>query len=235
MFSAQAGQIANALKAAGLRPDAAHKIAAILGNGVQTIVRTNPESVDLTPQSLRYVTPAARKYELQGLDFRQGDPDFRPYQQEASEERPKAQQASSVRSDPAPQKTQATYRVAGGKFTEARGTGEAVQVDVRVAGNGRVALLDPQSNTIIGKNIRCETDDSGLRFFIEETGTELVWKLQLGSFLSSFLSSQSTEIEVVTGVTLGAAGLEIRKRTIRVLAATEEYPGQPIATTSCST
>jgi hypothetical protein len=233
MFSAQAGQIANALKAAGLRPDAAHKIAAILGNGVQNIVRTNPESVDLTPQSLRYVTPDVRKYELQGLDFRQADPDYRPYQQETSEERPSAQQASSVRSDPAPQKTQATYRVKGGKFTEARGTGEAVQVDLKVAGNGRVALLDPQSNTIVGKNLRCETDASGLRFFIEETGTELVWKLALSEFLEGLLLGAAKEIEVVTDVSLGANGLEISKKTIRVLAVSDAAGGS-IATTSCS-
>lgn len=232
MFSAQAGQLANALKAAGLRPDAAHKIAAILGNGVQNLVRTNPESVDLTPQSLRYVTPDVRKYELQGLDFRQADPDYRPYQQETSEERPAAQQASSVRSDPAPQKTQATYRVKGGKFTEARGTGEAVQVDLKVAGNGRVALLDPQSNTIVGKNLRCETDASGLRFFIEETGTELVWKLALSDFLSSLLYNAGEEIDVVTDITLGGDGLQITKKRVRVLTA-EDILAPPIPTTSC--
>lgn len=232
MFSAQAGQLANALKAAGLRPDAAHQIAAILGNGVQNLVRTNPESVDLTPQSMRYVTPDVRKYELQGLDFRQADPDYRPYQQETSEERPRTQQASSVRSDPAPQKTQATYRVKGGKFTEARGTGEAVQVDVRVAGNGRVALLDPQSNTIVGKNLRCETDASGLRFFIEETGTELVWKLALSDFLNGLLTNATTEIEVVTDISLGGGELQITKSRIRVLAA-ESFAAPGIPTTTC--
>lgn len=232
MFSAQAGQLANALKAAGLRPDAAHQIAAILGNGVQNLVRTNPESVDLTPQSLRYVTPDARKYELQGLDFRQGDPDYRPYQLETSEERPDVRQASSVRSDPAPQATQATYRVQGGKFTEARGTGEAVQVDVRVAGNGRVALLDPQSNTIVGKNIRCETDASGLRFFIEETGSELVLKLALSDFLDGFLSGFGVEVDVVTDITLGNGGLQITKKRVRVLTA-EDIPAPPIPTTTC--
>lgn len=232
MFSAQAGQLANALKAAGLRPDAAHKIAAILGNGVQNLVRTNPESVDLTPQSLRYVTPDVRKYELQGLDFRQADPDYRPYQQETSEERPRPQQASSVRSDPAPQKTQATYRVKGGKFTEARGTGEAVQVDLKVAGNGRVALLDPQSNALVGKNIRCETDASGLRFFIEETGTELVLKLALSDFLSSLLYNAGTEIDVVTNISLENGGLQITKSRVRVLTA-EDIPAPPIPTTTC--
>jgi hypothetical protein len=234
MFSAQAGQIANALKSAGLSPDAAQKIAAILGNGVQSLTRTNPETVDLTPQALRYVTPERRTYQLPGLDFRQGDPDYRSYQFEASENRPTARQADTLRREPSPQQTTSTYRVKGGKFTEATGTGDAVQVDLKVNGNGRVALLDPQSNTILGKSVRCEADDSGLRFFIEETGTELVWKLQLGDFLAGFLRSQGQEIEVVTDVTLGAAGLEIRKQRIRVLSAEDAGTGV-IATASCST
>lgn len=227
MFSAQAGQIANALKAAGLAPDAAQKIAAILGNGVQNIVRTNPETVDLTPAAMRYVTPERRTYQLPGLDFRQGDPDYRPQQLETSEERPTPKQAQTVRREPSPQATQATYRVKGGKFTEAKGTGEAVQVDVRVAGAGRGALLDPQSNSIIGKNFRCESD-SDLRFFIEETGTELVWKLQLDSFLSGL----GTEVEVVTDVTLGAGGLEFTKKKVRVLSV-QDAETDIIGTTSC--
>lgn len=227
MFSAQAGQIANALKAAGLSPDAAQKIAAILGNGVQNLVRTNPETVDLTPAALKYVTPERRTYQLPGLDFRQGDPDYRPQQFETSEERPTPKQAQTVRREPAPQATQATYRVKGGKFTEAKGTGEAVQVDLKVAGAGRGALLDPQSNSIIGKDFRCESD-SDLRFFIEETGTELVWKLQLDSFLSGL----GTEIEVVTSVTLGNNGLDITKKKVRVLSQ-EDIDGHRIETTSC--
>jgi hypothetical protein len=230
MFSAQAGQIANALKAAGLAPDAAQKIAAILGNGVQNLVRTNPETVDLTPSALRYVTPERRTYQLPGLDFRQGDPDYRSTQFETSEERPTAKQANTLRREPSPQQTTSTYRVKGGKFTEAQGTGESVQVDLKVNGSGRVALLDPQSNTIIGKNIRCEAED-GLRFFIEETGTELVWRLQLDGLL--FRIGQ--EVDVVTDITLGAAGLQVTKRRIRVLEASAEFAGPPIETTSCST
>jgi hypothetical protein len=229
MFSAQAGQIANALKSAGLSPDAAQKIAAILGNGVQNLVRTNPETVDLTPDALRYVTPDRRTYQLPGLDFRQGDPDFRPTQFETSEDRPTIKPADTLRREPAPQQTTATYRVKGGKYTEAKGTGESVQVDLRVNGFGRGAILDSQSNTIIGKTFRCEADES-LRFFIEETGTELVWRLQLDEFLSRF----GTEVEVVTDVSLGAGGLEIKKKTIRVLSLGDDAT-DTIATTTCST
>lgn len=230
MFSAQAGQIANALRSAGLSPDAAQKIAAILGNGVQNLVRTNPETVDLTPQSMRYVTPERRTYQLPGLDFRQGDPDYRPTMFETSENRPLAQQASTVRREPSPQQTTATYRVQGGQFTEAKGKGESVQVDLKVNGNGRVALLDPQSNTILGKNVRCEADDSGLRFFIEETGTELVWRLQLADYLASI----GGEVDVVTGVELSDSALVFSRKRIRTLGADDIEP-VTIPLSTCST
>ena len=174
-------------RAAGIAPDAAHKIAAILGNGVQNIVRTNPEEVDLTPAALRYVTPQRRIHELPALDFRQGDPDFRPAQAQPGEARPAPKQADAVQRQIAPQQSEATYRVQGGRFTEAKGTGAAVQVDLKVSGAGRLALLDQQSNTIVGKSFRCEADDSGLRFFIDETGTEVVWKLMLAEYVDSLL------------------------------------------------
>lgn len=230
MFSAQAGQIANALKSAGLSPDAAQKIAAILGNGVQNMVRTNPETVDLTPQSMRYVTPDVRKYELQELDFRQADPYFRPSQGDASEARRVPQQAESVRSDPSPQSTDATYRVKGGRFTDVKGTGDSAQVDLRVAGFGRGVLLDPQGNTLLGKNFRCEADDSGLRFFIEETGTELVWRLQFADFFAVF----GEEIEVIVGASLDAGSLVFEKRRVRVLAVADAEPDN-IPTAGCPT
>lgn len=232
MFSAQAGQIANALKAAGLSPDAANKIAAILGNGVQNLTRTNPEKVDLTPQSLRYVTPDTRKYELQGLDFRQADPDYRPYQLETSENIKPVTQASSVRGEPAPQKTTATYRVQGGKFTDARGSGESVQVDLRVAGSGRYPTLDAQGNSIVGKNFRCEADQ-GLPFFIEETSQEVVWKLQLREFLDGTVFGNVEEIEVLTGVSFGEGGLVFTRKKVLVLAQ-EDLDPVTIGTTSCS-
>lgn len=213
MFSAQAGQIANALKAAGLAPDAAQKIADILGNGVQNLVRTNPETVDLTPASLRYVTPERRIHELPALDFRPGDPDFRPMQAQPSEERPAPKPADTVRREASPQQSTTAYRVSGGKYTEAKGTGDAVQVNVKVTGSGRLALLDAQSNTIVGKSFRCEADDSGLRFFVSETGTEVVWKLML----SEYLDRLGVTLPVVTSVSLGADGLQITRQMVRVL------------------
>lgn len=227
MFSAQFGQIANALRSAGLPAEASTKIAAILANGVQAIAVSNPTQVDLTPASMRYVTPDVRRHQLTSLDFRQGDPDYRPYQLEGSEERRRAVPASSVRSEQSPQQTDSTYRVAGGSFMEAKGIGDSVQVGMKVNGYGRMALIDHQSNSFSAKNFRCESDDSGLRFFIEETGTELVWKLMLGDYLAG-----RGEIEVVTGVALTDVGLTIRKRSVRVLSAGEETT-EVIPTSGC--
>lgn len=232
MFSAQAGQLANALKMAGLAPDAAHKIAAILGNGIQNLVRTNPESVDLTPASLKYVTPSVRKHELPGLDFRQADPDYRPYQLQSSEERPQTTPAANVRSEPASQQTTATYRVRGGKFTDVSGKGDAAQVDLRISGSGPIPTVDTQGNTLVCKSLRCESD-SNLRFFIEDSGSELIWKLQIGAFLEDLLSRVGTEVEVVTGVHLSGGSLHIATRTIRVLSAGDIYGGWQIPVTAC--
>jgi hypothetical protein len=105
--------------------------------------------------------------------------------------------------------------VLGGKFTEAKGTGDSVQVNVKVTGAGRLALLDSQANTLVGKSFRCEADE-GLIFFVAETGTEVVWKLRLDDYLAKVLSRQPL-VEVVTGVSLGPKGLQVTKRMVRVL------------------
>jgi len=231
MFSTQANHIANALKSAGIPPDAAIRIAAILGNGFQQVTRTNPETVDLTPQQMRFVTPDVRRHQLQGLDFRQGDPYYQPYQLEATEERRLPRPADTVRSEPSPQATNATYRMNGGKFTEAKGVGGSVQMDLRFQGQGRLPLLDHQSNTIVGKNMRAESDDSGLRFQIEETGTELVWKLQLSEYLDKLPA-----ISVITGLSFEGTNLRLKVTTIKVVS-WQEMPDMtvPIPVTECET
>lgn len=229
MFSAQFGQLANALRAAGLSPDAANQVAAILGNSQQGAALGARSQVDLTPQSMRYVTPDIRRHQLPSLDFRQSDPDFRQLQFRASEERPVVQQAPTVRGDPAPQSTDSTFRVKGGNFLNAKGTGDSVQVDMKIEGTGRGALIDHQSGSIVGKDYRCEADDSGLRFFIEETGTELVWKLML----KEFLARAGEPVDVVTGVALTHEGLTMSLRTVRVLAFEGEERQSVIPTSGC--
>ena len=193
-FNLQGGQIRGALVAAGLPAAAATQISNILSNCAQTLKHAGPIEHDKTPSSMRLVTPESRKYELPNLDFRQSDPDYRAPSTQPSEERRLPQQAPAIESSQSPQQTESTFRVTGGPFVAAAGTGDAVQVGLRVQGFGRVATLDPPSNTIIGKTLRAAGDagdNSRLRFFIEETGQEIVWNLQLQNVGS---------YEVVTGV-----------------------------------
>jgi hypothetical protein len=192
-YQLQQGAIAAELRKAGLPPDAANRIAAILGNAQQTS-RTGPQVQDLTPAGLRYVTPATRKYQFSNLDFSAGDPDYRRPLNAATEERSAPVPVSTVQSAMSPQQTQASYRVNSGSYTDARPSGDAVQVGLRVQGTGKVLTLDPPSNSLIGKNVRAESDSSDngrVRFFIEETGQELVWKLQLQNVYTQ---------EIVTGI-----------------------------------
>lgn len=193
-FNLQGGQIRGALVAAGLPAAAATQISNILSNCAQTLQHAGPIIHDQTPANLRMVTPDARRHTLPNLDFRQSDPYYRQPKAQESEERKPIQQTSVVQTSVAPQQTESTFRVLGGPYTAAAGTGDSVQVGLRVQGYGRVATLDPPSNTIVGKNLRAASDsgDNGrLRFYIEETGQEIVWNLQLQNV---------SPYEVVTGV-----------------------------------
>lgn len=230
MFSAQAQQLANALRSAGIRPDAAQQIAAILGNGVQTLVRTNPETIDTTPPQLKFVDPDTRKYQLQGLDFRQADPDFRPTRLETAENRQEQKPQSNQTSATAPQTTDKPFAVAPGRFMDVKSGSDKTQIDLRVMGNGRVALIDSQANSLIGKGMRCESDASGLRFFVEETGTEIVFKLGLGEYLANFGTAEFT---VVTGIALTGAGLVATTARVRAVSG---FEGETIVVpvTGCS-
>lgn len=201
-FTLQGGQIRGALVAAGLPAAAATQISNILSNAAQTLKHAGTIEHDKTPASLRLVTPEARKYELPNLDFRQGDPDYRAPNTQPSEDKRIPQQPPAVESSQAPQQTESTFRVTGGPFVGAAGTGDAVQVGLRVQGFGRVATLDPPSNTIIGKTLRAAGDggdNSRLRFFIEETGQEIVWNLQLQNVASYEVV---TQVQYVDGVGL---------------------------------
>ena len=218
MFSAQAQQLASALKSAGIRPDAAQQIAAILGNGVQTLVRTNPETIDTTPPQLKFVDPDTRRYQLQGLDFRQADPDFRPTRLSPAEGRQEQTQQSNQSTATAPQRTDKPFAVAPGRFMDVKSGADKTQIDLRVTGNGRVALIDSQANSLVGKGMRCESDASGLRFFVEETGTEIVFKLGLGEYLQNFGTQEFT---VVTNLALTNQGLLATTARVRVLSAVE--------------
>lgn len=212
----QFAALSQALSKAGLRAEAAAEIAYILANPAQE-VRSGPTSVDTTPRNMRLVTPDARKHSLRNLDFRDADPDYRQQRIPSSEQRDPPQPPSAIVEQRAPQQTESKFNVTSGDFADARSVGDAVQVGFRVQGPDQsVATIDSTGNSLIGKPVRAETDASGLRFFVQDTGQELVWKLQ------STGTGPVGGLEVVTGVRLSAAGLEITKQRVTVLAAGDE-------------
>lgn len=181
-FSLQGSQIRASLVGAGLPADAASAIANILGNAVQGLRHAGEVEIDRTPRNMRMVTPDDRRHSLQNLDFLAGDPDYRQTQTQQGERRREPEPEPVVLVDRAPQRDAAPFRVAGGAYTETQAQGDAVRVDLRLRGAGECAFIEPRANTIVGKHLRAEAgggDDGRLRFFVEQTDRESIWKLQL--------------------------------------------------------
>lgn len=217
-FTLQGGQIRGVLVAHGFPADLATQLANILANGAQQMRQSGEQITDTTPRGLRMVGPAARRHQFSNLDFRPGDPDYRAKRVQSSEQRQKPTPQPAVQSTTAPQETEANYSVVGGAYTDARGTGEAVQVNLRVSGAGRMVVLDPPSNSMVGKRFRAESNSDDLRLSIEETGQELVWKAQLAG-----RDNAGTAVTVVTGLRWVAdRGLEVTTRKVWAMKADKD-------------
>lgn len=207
----QYGALVQALIRGGLKAESAAEIAYLLANPAQEVL-SGPQKVDTTPRNMRLVTPDARRHSLKNLDFRDADPDHRRLRTPMTEERVRPQPPNAIRDIASPQQTDAAFNVATGSFTEARSSGDSVQVGLRISGPDQsLATIDNTGNAIVGKSFRAETDASGLRFFIENSGQELVWKLQSSG------AGDAGGIEVVTDVTLSSSGLVITKQRLVVL------------------
>jgi hypothetical protein len=212
MLNAQAAAIADALISAGIAPDAAGRIAKILGNPEQALYHAGPQKVDVTPRAMRKITPDVRKHQLQNVDFREADPDYKQPIHRTTEEAQVPVPPDSVReTELSSAAKSAAFRVAAGQYVSADSAGDSVKIGLRVAGNGRAVMLDPPSSTLIGKTLRAEADANDtdrLRFYIDETGQEIVWKMQL----------QNVErCPVVTGVKFNRnKGLELTCRNAYV-------------------
>lgn len=211
-YQLQHAAIASELRKAGMNADAASRIAAILSNSAQQ-VRTGPQTHDLTPSALRRVTPELRKYVLQNLDFNEGDPDHRRQKTQPGEAKARPRQASSVRTDAIPQQSSESLGVGEGGYTEVRTDGDKVSVGLRVRSTGQILTLEEASNTLVGKNLRVDTQpeaSGGLRAFIEEQGQEMVLKfaLDIAFVVSSVISSLQAQglIGGSGGQTGGSAG-----------------------------
>lgn len=223
--SDKTGKLAEALRAAGFPPDAANRIAQILGASISA-ERVAPPQVDTTPRSMRYVTRGIRKHELTNFDFRDSDPYYRKPRGTTSEDRERPEPVSTLRTEQSPQQTDSPFNVAGGSFTSSITRGDQVSVGLNINGPDRsIATVDSTSNAIVGKRVRAETDASGLRFFIEETGQELVWKLQ-------FFAGGDAGLDVVTDVRLTTEGLVVTKQRIAAIGSGEEEE-TVIPTVSC--
>lgn len=180
-FQLQQGAIAAELRKAGFPADAANRLAGILGNSLQQ-ARSGPQTQDLTPQAMRKITPHVRKYQLQNVDFLEGDPDYRRAQTQPSETKARPTPAATVRTDEIPQQTDSTFRVGQGEFTDVRTEGDRVSVGLRVRKTGSFVTQDPTSGSLIGRNIRVQSQggEKGFaRLSLEEAGPDVIIKLQL--------------------------------------------------------
>jgi hypothetical protein len=182
MFNAS--RLAALMRSCGIPVRQATELANILGGTRQKLKTGGGLEQDTTPSDLREVTPDARRHHLTNVDFRKGDPDFRPSKIDESERRPQAQPDPAIKKSPAPQETDANYNLVDGSYTSVQPADGAVAVNLSVHGSGRAMMLDPPSNSIVGKTLRCEAGGGGsnqtlVRFFIDETGQEVVWKLML--------------------------------------------------------
>jgi hypothetical protein len=191
---------------------------------------------------MRRVTPDARKYTLPNLDFKEGDPYHTPPRIPPSEERPEPEQPPTVQIAYAPQQVNnIAFNVAPGGFANAVPRGKAVEVGMRVKGPDRsVATIDTVSSSLVGKRIRAEADArTGLRFFIEDTGQELVWKLQAIPQEEEVVVVDppppecELRVDVVTDVRLEESGLVVEKRTIGVCYMLDPPTTSTIPTDDC--
>lgn len=213
-YADQRGMLRNALASAGLDADAAANIANILANSVQDALQSGRTRQDTTPDGLRLVGPDDRKHVFQNLDFRAGDPDHRAQRTATSEQGTRPQPAPNVTESVAPQQTSATFRVSGGALSDASGAGDSVEVSVRsrVAkqppGRLPVTMMDRQSNSLVGKEIRANAggDDGRVRLSVEEGQRDLSWNLQLENI---------ARYRVITGIEYEpGVGLRVQYSTI---------------------
>jgi hypothetical protein len=213
-YADQRAQLRNALVSAGLNPDAASSIASILANTAQDSLQSARPRRDTTPDGLRMVGPDDRKHVFQNLDFRAGDPDYRPQRVPSSEQDVRPQPVPNVTEVAPPQQTPAAFRVAGGNLSDASGAGDSVQVGVRsrVAkqppGRLPITMLDKQSNTLVGKELRAVSggDDGRVRFGVSEGPREVGVGLQLENI---------SRYRVITGIEYEPGmGLRIQYSTI---------------------
>ena len=213
-YEEQRRQLRASLQSAGLGSESATQIANILCNGLQEMRHSGPVTHDSTPASMREVTPDVRRLELTNFDFLPGDPDYRKQRTPPSEDRPRPIQAPNVVSTVSPQQTDGSYRVSDGSLAEAQVHGDSVSVNVRSrvakqpAGGLPITMLDKQTNTLVGKELKANAEDGEgrVKVLVLETGREVALNFQFQNL---------SRYEVITNVEyVPTKGLRLTYRTI---------------------
>jgi hypothetical protein len=187
-YSKYGNQIANYLKGAGLPPAWATAIGNVFGNASQEMFHAGRQTHDSTRQEHRMVTPHIRKHVLPAVDFLPGDPDYRKPRISDSEQAEPPQPAPTVVVTVSPQESDAPFRVNGGSYVQAVSGGNVATVNLRHSIRGApvqglpLALLDPQTGTVVGKALRAEVgqvDQGQVTFEAVQNGGEVVLKLNV--------------------------------------------------------
>jgi len=221
-FSLQHRQLTGALEGAGLCPKAAAQIAGILCNGAQELRHAGPMIHDTTPPSMRRVTPDIRKHELPNFDFEEGDPDYRRPKTEPSEEEPPVAPPANVTVTVAPQQAGGGLPIKGGTLSEANIDGAGVRVDVRARVARKpeaglpMAMIDPQSNSLVGKRLRARVTEGEdrLRAEVRENNEDVSVNLSFKNL---------KDYDVVTGVEyVPGTGIRVTSEKVTAWSAKEK-------------
>lgn len=173
-------QLISELQKAGIPRTNAVAIGRIFGNSLQEM-RRGPETKDVTNPKMRAVGPEGRKQQFQNIDFRQGDPDYRKFKKELSEEKPRPIRPGTVQKDKDPTQTDNYFNVESGPFVQVEPSSDGVEVGLRIVGTNPIMTQDAESGAIIGKRIRCNAgQQTGLiNFNLEPREDEYILNLSL--------------------------------------------------------
>ena len=171
-------KLSAALRDAGLPSSAANQVASVIFNAVPK----SPPVIDTTDPGMRSVGPQERTGQFPNLDFREGDPDFKPRRGQSSEDRPRPTQLKSLQENLSPQQTRDPSGIKSGPFTETSSRGDNTTVGLKLKPTGQILTINEGSESLVGKNLRLDgknSQEGGVRFFLEEIGNEIVLKLDI--------------------------------------------------------
>lgn len=179
-YQNQMAQLISELQKAGIPRKNAVAIGRIFGNSLQEM-RRGPETKDVTNPKMRAVGPEGRKQQFKNIDFLQGDPDYRKFKKELSEEKPEPVQPGTVQNDKDPTQTDNYFNVEAGAFVQVEPKAEGVEVGLRIVGTQPIMCQDAESGAIIGKRIRCNAGQQTnlINFYLEPRDDEFILNLSL--------------------------------------------------------